>query len=284
MTVWQTSRRQLDYAEKPLVMGILNLTPDSFSDGGIFNNLDAASSRTEKMIAEGVDIIDIGGESTRPNSQRVPVQEEINRVVPVIREIAKRFDIPISIDTSKSEVAGEAVNAGAEIINDISGLRFDEKIAEIAAKTNAGLVLMHLRGTFETMHRQPPVENILNEVSDGFYWSIKKAESFGVKAENIALDIGIGFGKSFEQNLELIAKLDTLSREFIDFPILVGTSRKSFIGKILGDKPPTERLFGSLSSVAIAVFNGAKIIRAHDVKETVDTIKLAQAIYGQNSF
>jgi dihydropteroate synthase len=143
---------------------------------------------------------------------------------------------------------------------------------------------MHLRGTFETMHRQPPVENILNEVSDGFYWSIKKAESFGVKAENIALDIGIGFGKSFEQNLELIAKLDTLSREFIDFPILVGTSRKSFIGKILGDKPPTERLFGSLSSVAIAVCNGAKIIRAHDVKETVDTIKLAQAVYGQKRF
>jgi dihydropteroate synthase len=233
------------------------------------------------LIEEGADILDIGGESTRPNSARVSAEEEIRRVCPVIEEISKRFDVPISIDTSKSRVAEKAVRAGAEIINDVSGLLFDEKIAEAAAELKTGLVLMHLRGEFETMHRQEPVSDILREVSRGLRQSVEKANSFGVKKEQIALDVGIGFGKTFEQNLELLAKLDKLCKEFVDFPMLVGTSRKSFIGKILNDAPVGDRLYGSLATNAVAVWNGAKIVRVHDVREIVETLKVAEAIKKQ---
>ena len=208
----------------------------------------------------------------------VIVENEIKRVVPIIEAISKRFDIPISIDTSKSKVAEKAVEAGAEIINDISGLKFDENIAQVAANTNAGLILMHLRGTFETMHKLEPVDNIMVEIATEFNWSIETAKNYGVKAENIALDIGIGFSKTFEQNLELIAKLDKLTKQFSEFPILVGTSRKSFLGKILGGNLADERLIGSLASVSIVVWNNANIVRVHDVKETVETLKVVEAI------
>lgn len=278
---WRTSKRTIDYGEKTLVMAILNVTPDSFSDSGELLSLEDALKRAEKFINEGADIIDIGGESTRPNSTRVSAEEELNRVVPIIEAVAKRFDIPISIDTTKSAVAEAAIGAGAEIINDISGLRFDERIAEIAAKHNTGLVLMHSRGTFKTMHKQEPVEDIFSEVAEVFRSSVEKAKSFGVNSVNIALDIGIGFSKTFEQNLELLAKLDKLVAEFPEYPILVGTSRKSFIGKILGDVPADKRLSGSLASAAIAVWNGAKIVRVHDVRETVEAIKVVDAIKRQ---
>ena len=274
---WKTSRRNFSL-EKTLVMAILNVTPDSFSDGGKFLSNDDALKQAEKFLENGAEIIDIGGESTRPGSARVSAEEEIRRVVPIIEVISSRFKIPISIDTSKREVAEKAFEAGAEIINDVSGLRFDECIAEVAAKYQTGLVLMHLRGTFETMHKQDSVEDILLEVSNGFRSSIEKAESFGVKNEQIALDIGIGFSKTFEQNLELIAKLDKLVTEFSDYPILVGTSRKSFIGKILGGVEPDQRLPGSLASAAIAVWNGAHIVRVHDVKETVEALKVIETI------
>lgn len=275
---WQTSRRQIPIGEKTLVMGILNVTPDSFSDGGKFYLFDASLRQAEQMIAEDADILDIGGESTRPKSAPVSAAEEIERVAPVIREIAKRFEIPISIDTTKAQVAEAALEAGAEIINDVSGLRWDEKIAEIAARTNAGLVLMHLRGDFETMHQQEPVRDILTEVKNGLRRSVEKAESFGVRRDQIALDVGIGFSKTFEQNLELIAKLDEICLEFEDFPILVGTPRKSLIGKILNNAPPENRLHGTMASNAIAVFNGAKIVRVHDVRAAVETARVAEAI------
>jgi len=274
---WHTSNRILSL-DKALIMGILNVTPDSFSDGGEFSTLDSAIGQAGKMIDEGADIIDIGGESTRPGSARVSAGEEIGRVVPVIEELAKRFDIPISIDTSKSEVAEAAAQAGAEIINDVSGLQFDPRIREIAAKYNTGLVLMHLRGDFETMHAQEPVEDILQEVAAGFRSSIAGANSFGVPFENIALDPGIGFSKTFEQNLELLAKLGKLKSEFAAYPILIGTSRKSFIGKILGDAAPRNRIGASAVSAAIAVMNGANIVRVHDVRETVDAVRVAEAI------
>ena len=274
---WKTSRRAISL-ERTLVMAILNATPDSFSDGGKFFSETEALRQAEKLIAEGADILDVGGESTRPNSARVEAEEEIRRVVPVIEAVSKRFDIPISIDTSKSEVAEKAVGAGAEIINDVSGLQFDEKIGEISAKYKTGLVLMHLRGTFETMHKQSPVEKILHEVSRGFRQSIEKARSFGVAKDKIALDVGIGFSKTFEQNLELIANLDKLVNDFSDFPLLVGTSRKSFLGKILDAAPPDKRLQGSLASAAIAVWNGARIVRVHDVRETVETLRVVETI------
>lgn len=278
--IWQTSRQTISL-EKTLVMAILNATPDSFSDGGKFVALDNALRQAEKLIAEDADVLDIGGESTRPNSERVSAEEEIRRVCPIIEAIVKRFDIPISIDTSKSEVAAKAVESGAEIINDVSGLRFDERLGAVAAKTDSGLVLMHLRGEFETMHKQKPVENILAEVSRGFHQSIETARKFGVKSENIALDVGIGFGKTFEQNLELVAKLDKLANEFSDFPMLVGASRKSFIGKILNEPDAEKRLTGSLGVAAIAVWNGAKILRVHDVRETVETLKIVGEIKKQ---
>jgi dihydropteroate synthase len=275
---WQTSKRKIAFREKTLVMAILNRTPDSFSDGGKFFSIENALQQAEKFVEEGADILDIGGESTRPNSERVSTKEEASRVVPVIEAISKKFGVPISVDTTKAEVAERAVNAGAEIINDISGLRFDEKIAEVAAKYKAGLILMHSRGDFVTMHKQAPVEDIFREVSGNFRQSIKKAESFGVKPENIALDVGIGFSKTFEQNLELLAKFNLFAAEFLNFPLLVGASRKSFIGKILGIAPASERLNGSLAVVAISVWNGVNIVRVHDVRATIETLKIVESV------
>jgi len=271
--MWKTPRREISL-DVPLVMGILNVTPDSFSDGGRYADINAALQRADEMIAEGADVIDIGGESTRPGSKRVSADDEISRVVPVIEAISKRLDVPVSIDTSKSAVADAAVDAGAEIINDISGLRFDEAIAEVAARRKTGLVLMHSRGEFETMHSQPPVEDIITEVEKDLRRSISAAAAAGVAAEQIVLDIGIGFGKTLDQNLKLIAQLDRLVNEFPGFPILVGASRKSFLGKLLGKDDPKERLSGSLASAAIAVWNGAKILRVHDVAATVDAVKI----------
>jgi dihydropteroate synthase len=277
--IWQTSKRSIDCRAKTLVMAILNVTPDSFSDGGKFYAVDEALRQAEKLIAEGADILDVGGESTRPNAEKVAADEETRRVVPVIEAIAKRFDVPVSIDTSKAEVAENAVSAGAEIINDVSGLRFDGRVGEVAAKYQTGLVLMHLRGTFETMHKLPPVENIFAEVIGGFHQSIETARAFGVQDSQIALDVGIGFGKTFDQNLELIAKLDKIAAEFSEFPMLVGASRKSFVGKILGENvSPVERVNGSLGTAAIAVWNGANIVRVHDVKATIEMLKVIEAL------
>ncbi|MEP7148205.1 MAG: dihydropteroate synthase [Acidobacteriota bacterium] len=277
---WQTSRRQISL-DRPLVMAILNVTPDSFSDGGKVASIDDALRQAEKFVADGADIIDIGGESTRPGSLRVPVDEEILRVVPVIEAIAKRLDVAISVDTSKSDVAERAIDAGAEIINDISGLRFDEKIGEVAAKYKTGLILMHSRGDFETLHSQPAVSDILQEVSDGFHKAIALARHCGVSDQNMALDVGIGFGKTQEQNLELLAKLDKLTAEFSNHPVLVGTSRKSFIGKLMNDAPVNERLGGSLATAAIAVWNGVKIVRVHDVKETAEILQVIVSVRDQ---
>ncbi len=268
-------------AEKPLVMAILNVTPDSFSDGGRFYQIEEALKQAAIFVAEGANILDIGGESTRPNAEKISAAEEIRRVLPVIEAVKKRFSVAVSIDTTKASVAECAVSAGAEIINDISGLRFDERLADVAAKHRTGLILMHLRGEFETMHEKKISANIAAEVAAGFRQSIEKAQSFGVKNEQIALDVGIGFSKTFAQNLELLAKLDKLAAEFAEFPMLVGTSRKSFLGRILGDAPPDQRLAGSLTSAAIAVWNGARIVRVHDVKSTVEALKIVGAIKNQ---
>ena len=275
--IWKTSKREL-ILERPLVMAIMNLTPDSFSDGGEVIGVDDALRRAEVLVNEGADILDIGGESTRPGSRRVSLEEEINRVVPVIAAMASRFDVPISVDTSKSEVAAAAVASGAEIINDISGLRWEPEIATVAAKTGAGLILMHSRGEFATMHSQPTVTDIIREVTDGLRSSIDAAESAGVEAHRIVLDVGIGFGKTPEQNLELIAKLDKLIDEFPSFPFVIGVSRKSFIGKLLDLSDTSERVMGSVAAASLAVSNGAMIVRAHDVKPTRQAVLIAAAV------
>lgn len=259
-------------------MGILNATPDSFSDGGLFNSPEAAAKRIEQMIADGADTIDVGGESTRPGSSAVDPDEEMRRVVPVI-EAASKFDIPISVDTTKASVARAAVSAGAEIINDISGLRFDPEMALTAYETGCGLILMHSRGDFAEMHSQPPVDDIKAEVIRGLEESMSKALDAGVGRSRIVLDVGIGFGKTWEQNLELLARHSEIAEHFSGLPFLIGVSRKSFIGKALGDVPPEDRLAGSLAAALYAAERGAVIIRTHDVKQTADALKVHAAIY-----
>lgn len=280
MTVrhWKIARRSLAYGERTLVMGILNVTPDSFSDGGKFFSFDQALAHAERMIAEGADIIDVGGESTRPGSEFVSEQEEMDRVIPVIERLSSQTALPISIDTTKGSVARAALEAGAEIVNDISGLRFDPEIANEVARTSAGLVLMHSRGTPKDMQKLPPAENILNEVFSGLRESVRGAQERGVPSYNIAIDPGIGFSKTTEQNVELIAKLDQIAREFVEFPILIGTSRKSFLSKLLGGAVADERLSGSLATVVASVLRGAHMVRVHDVRATVEAVRVADAI------
>ena len=266
--------------ERPLIMGILNVTPDSFSDGGLFLSVDDAVAHAERLVSEGADIVDIGGESTRPGGEPISAEEEIGRVVPVIEALAARFPaVPLSVDTTKSEVARAALDAGAAIVNDISALRFDFYVADAVARAGAGLVLMHSRGTPATMHRLPPVADIMEEVTSSLRASIHMAERRRVKRESIVIDPGIGFGKSQEQNVELISKLDQLIAAFPEYPLLIGTSRKSFIGRILADDdgnpaPASDRLHGTMATVTAAVLKGAHIIRVHDVKAAVETIRV----------
>ena len=275
---WKLARRSLRYGVRTVVMGVLNITPDSFSDGGQFFAFDRAIEQAERMIAEGADIIDVGGESTRPGSEFVSEAEELRRVMPVIERLASSSSVPISIDTTKSSVARAALEAGAEIVNDISGLRFEPTIADEVAKVKAGLILMHSRGTPKDMQQLPPVTEIMSEVITGLRQSVAIAEEHGVPRENIAIDPGIGFGKTAEQNVELIAKLDQLAREFPDLPLMIGTSRKSFIGKLLDNAPADQRLYGTLASVVAAVLNGAQIVRVHDVRAAVEAIQVVDAI------
>lgn len=265
-------------------MGVLNVTPDSFSDGGEFFSLDKALAHAEQMIAEGADIIDVGGESTRPGDAAiVSAEEELERVLPVITQLAKRSDIPISIDTTKASVARATLDAGAAIVNDISALRFEPEIANEVARLGAGLVLMHSRGTPGELHNLPPVGNIIEEVTNSLRSSIAIALQRGVKRQSIVIDPGIGFGKSQEQNIELIAKLDQLIAAFSDFPLLVGTSRKSFLGRILADTngkpaPPEERLHATMASTTAAILKGAHMVRVHDVKPARETLRIADTI------
>ncbi|MBD0369538.1 MAG: dihydropteroate synthase [Pyrinomonadaceae bacterium] len=276
---WKLPRHTLTIGKRTLVMGVINLTPDSFSDGGRWFTRKRAWDNVEQMIENGVDIIDIGGESTRPGAQAVSEEEEIRRVEKYLNVmIIFNSKVPYSIDTTKAAVARVALRAGVEIVNDISGLRFEPEIADVAASYEAGLILMHSRGTFDTMHKQKPVKNIIREVSKGWRRSIEEAERRGVARDKIVLDPGIGFSKTKEQNIELVAKLDKLASAFPDFPLLVGTSRKSFIGHLLGGAPVNKRVHGTMASVAAAVLRGAHIVRVHDIRAARETVRVADAI------
>lgn len=257
-------------------MGILNLTPDSFSDGGRFNTTDKALARAMEMIEQGADIIDIGGESTRPGAVKVPIEEEVLRVVPVIETLAKKSNIPISIDTYKSPVAQKALEAGASIVNDISGLRFDPNMAGVVAQFKAGLVLMHIKGTPENMQKDPQYNELLSEIGSYLKVSIGIALDAGVESSAIAIDPGIGFGKTVKHNLSLIKNLGYFKS--LGCPIVIGASRKSFIGKLNNEIPADNRLPGSLAAAVLAVQNGASIIRCHDITETRQALKVAKAI------
>jgi dihydropteroate synthase len=265
-----------DLSEKTLIMGILNVTPDSFSDGGLYLDTRKAIDRALRMEEEGADILDIGGESTRPGSEPVAVEEELRRVVPVIEALSGRLSIPISIDTYKAEVAKRAIEAGASIVNDISGLRFDPKMAEVVAEHDVGVVIMHIKGTPKDMQKDPHYDDLFGEITGYLKEGIRIAKEHGVQEERIVIDPGIGFGKRPEHNLQLIKYLDRFS--VLGRPVLVGPSRKSFIGLILGGVPPLERLEGTASTVAISVLNGASIVRVHDVKAMVPVVRVAEAI------
>jgi dihydropteroate synthase len=277
-------RSTLDLESRVHVMGVLNVTPDSFSDGGKFDDVSRAVERAFEIEAEGAHIIDIGGQSTRPGSIPISVETELARVMPVLERLSGRLQIPISIDTARSAVARAAVECGAEMINDISGLRFDPELAEIAVRTGAGLVLMHSRGTPETLHKQPAVKEILMEVVTGLRESVEKAQVRGVRREKIVIDPGIGFGKTPEQNLELINHLDRVGRE-LALPVLLGPSRKSFI-KLTLDRhlqsvrrdEDRYRTAGTAACVAIGVLRGARIVRVHDVREMLPVVRMAEAI------
>jgi dihydropteroate synthase len=276
---WELPRHTLDLGARTLVMGVINLTPDSFSDGGRFFARKRGWANAEKMLENGADIIDIGGESTRPGASPVSEAEELRRLQRYLGLMtAFTGDCVYSIDTTKPSVARAALEAGFDVVNDISGLRFDPALADVAARYDAGLILMHSRGTFETMHSQEPVADILKEVAGGWRRGIAEAERRGVRREKIVLDPGIGFSKTQRQNVELIARLDVLARDFADFPLLVGTSRKSFVGHLLGGAPVNKRIHGTMASVAAAVLRGASIVRVHDVRAAVETVKVIDAI------
>lgn len=281
-------RSSLNLESRVQVMGVLNVTPDSFSDGGKFDNLDRAVERALELEAEGADILDIGGESTRPGSQTVSVEEEAARVFPVLERLQHRLRIPISVDTTKLAIARGAIERGAELINDISGLRFESGLADLAAETGAGLILMHSRGTPETMQRLPVVEDIFAEVIGGLRWAVEQAMARGVGMSQMILDPGIGFGKTAQQNLQLINQLDRLAAEF-DLPILLGTSRKSFIKRTLDEQMTAtkrdderERVAGTSASIAVGILRGARIVRVHDVAEMTAVVRVAEAIYGSS--
>ncbi len=255
-------------SEKTYVMGILNVTPDSFSDGGSYTSIDKAMEQTEKMIQQGADIIDVGGESTRPGHVQIGDEEEIKRVVPVIREIKKKFDIPVSIDTYKSAVAKAALEAGADLLNDIWGFRYDEKMAELAAEYDVPVCLMHNRDNLD-------YDDFMEDVKKDLQISLDIAEKYGVKKENIMLDPGVGFGKTYEQNLMVMDHLE----EIVDmgYPVLLGTSRKSVIGLTL-DLPVDEREEGTLATSVLGAIKGCQFVRVHDVEKNVRALKMTDAI------
>ncbi len=274
----QAGSRTLPLGEVTAVMGILNLTPDSFSDGGRFADPEAAAECGVRMVQDGAVILDLGGESTRPGAHPVSVQQELDRVMPVLERLRPRVDCLISVDTTKSEVAREAIRLGADLINDISGLTFDPAMAEVIAGSGAGVVLMHTRGKPAWMQELPPSPDILREVREGLSDSLRKAESAGIGRGRILLDPGIGFGKTVRDNLLLINRLSDLA-EF-GLPLLVGPSRKSFIGHIL-DRPPDARVLGTAAACAASILRGAHVLRVHDVAEMVQVVRIVDSILAE---
>ncbi|MCK4224452.1 MAG: dihydropteroate synthase [candidate division Zixibacteria bacterium] len=271
----QFKKKKLNLSTRTHIMGALNVTPDSFSDGGKFFKLEDAVKQGMKMAEEGADIIDVGGESTRPGSDPVSIQEELSRVIPVIEALSKKIDVPISIDTYKAEVAKRALDAGTQMINDVSALRFDPEMKRVASEYKVPINLMHIKGTPKNMQKDPWYEDVILEITEYLKKSIKIARDAGIDKDRIIIDPGIGFGKRLEDNLNILKNLKNFS--ILGCPILVGCSRKSFIGKIL-DLPVEERLEGSLAALAVAIMNGANIVRVHDVKESKRVAGLMDAI------
>lgn len=269
------SHTRIDLTKKVALIGILNLTPDSFYDGGKYRTEKEILGRAEQMIREGADIIDIGGESTRPGAGKISWEEEIKRTIPYIKKITRSFKVPISIDTYKARVAKEAIDAGAEMVNDISGLRFDPYMAEIVSSNKAFLVTMHIQGTPRDMQDNPQYEALMDEIISYLKEGLEIAANAGINLEKVIVDPGIGFGKTVEHNLFILKNLKRL--RVLERPISIGVSRKSFIGKVL-NLPLEERVPGSLAATCVGLMGGARIVRCHDVKETRQAVDLVEAI------
>ena len=269
----------LKHQPHTLIMGILNVTPDSFSDGGKFKSHDQAIGHAVKMIKEGANIIDIGGESTRPGAKAVQLEEELMRIIPIIEAIRLKSDCLISIDTYKSKVAEAALDAGADMVNDISGLTFDHNMASLVSERNVPVIIMHIKGKPRDMQKNPNYDNLIKEIKVFFELQIAIAKRAGIDSGNIILDPGIGFGKRLEDNFEIIRELGQIST--MGYPVLLGPSRKSFIGLTL-DLPIEERMEGTLASITAGVINGARIVRVHDIRATRRTLTITEKIMGIN--
>jgi dihydropteroate synthase len=273
--------RTLILGERTLLMGVLNVTPDSFSDGGTFLDLQAAVARALELECDGADILDIGGESTRPAAAPVSAREELSRILPVLEALRGKLRIPISVDTQKSEVAETALAAGAEIVNDVSALRTDPHLAEVARRARAPMILMHMRGTPRTMQRGPFARDVIRDVMTGLRDALARVRRAGLAKSQVLLDPGVGFGKSHGQNFEILARLSEFAR--LGCPIVVGTSRKAFLGKALARPgelplPPSERILGAAATVTASILGGAHIVRVHDVAEIARVARVADAI------
>jgi dihydropteroate synthase len=268
--------RTLVLGERTLIMGVLNVTPDSFSDGGKFLDVERAAKHALEIERAGADILDIGGESTRPGSTGISAEEEIRRVVPVLENLRGKLTVPISIDTQKAQVAQAAVNAGAAMLNDVSALRSDPTIAEIACRHGLPIILMHMRGTPRSMQEGPFARDVMQDVLQGLRQAVARARQLGISKTQIIVDPGIGFGKSFDQNFELLAHLSRFAR--LGYPLLVGPSRKAFIGHALGGVPAEQRLWGTAATVTASILAGAHIVRVHDVAEMAQAASIADAL------
>jgi dihydropteroate synthase len=274
--LWRIGDRVFDLSRQGLIMGVLNITPDSFSDGGQFFAPEKAVEHGLRIAAEGADIIDVGGESTRPGAEPVPADEELRRVLQVIRELRAKTDIPISIDTSKSQVARAAIEAGASIVNDVTGGRGDEQMLPLIAETESAFVIMHMQGTPRTMQVRPRYQDVVSEITDFFRQQYTRAIGSRIDPMAIAFDPGIGFGKTLEHNLELLAQLEGVRAH--DRPLVVGVSRKSFIGKIIGSTDMNDRVAPAVALTALLRTRGADVLRVHDVKENVSALRMTEAI------
>lgn len=272
---WQFASRRFELGRFPLLMGIVNVTPDSFSDGGAWFSTEAAVERALQLAAEGADLLDIGGESTRPGAEPVPVDEELARVLPVVERLAAQATVPISIDTTKSEVARAALQAGASIVNDISGLTFDPQMPSVCRESDAGVVCMHIQGTPKTMQQNPQYENVVREICEYFEQRLAALEAAGIPRERIVLDPGIGFGKTADHNLEILSSIAAFRA--LGRPVLIGHSRKRFLKKILG-RPLDEQSFGTVGVSLALALQPVDILRVHDVRATRDALLAFHAI------
>jgi dihydropteroate synthase len=268
--------RTLALGERTLLMGVVNVTPDSFSDGGLYLETEAAVRHALALEQAGADILDIGGESTRPGAEPTPPEVELDRVVPVIQKLRGRVKIPISIDTRRAEIADMAARAGAEIINDVSALRADPEMAKVARRHKLAVILMHMRGTPKTMQKRPFARNVVRDVRAGLETAIRRAVDGGLERRQLLIDPGIGFGKSFQQNFELLARLWEFAE--LGLPVVVGTSRKMFVGSAIGGAVANERVWGTAATVTAAVLGGAHVVRVHDVHEMAQVVKVADAM------